>query len=303
MSLEHLDLNLLRTLDVLLAERSVSRAARRLDRSQPAVSHALARLRDAFDDPLLVRQGRGLVPTPRAEALAEPLARLLGDLGRLVERAPDFAPATSRRAFRLACPPLLAPLLPHVLDAMGREAPQASLEVLDGQGRDDAGRADVVLGPLPDEAPDLQARRLGVVTQAVIARADHPVGSRPWDLAAWLAWPHVLVRTGDRRPSLVDRRLEALGRTRRIGVVVPGLLLAPHVVARSDLFFTGPRQVLAPLVGPLGLVLREPPLELPGVPVAAMWQARLAHDPGHRWFRTKIVDALASHLQPPRRRP
>jgi DNA-binding transcriptional LysR family regulator len=294
--LADLDLNLLRTLDVLLAERSVSRAAHRLHRSQPAVSHALRKLREHLGDPLLVRQGRGLVPTPRAQALAEPLHALLAELERVLERTAAFDPSTTERRFRIACPPLLAPFLPDLLRAIHDEAPRAGLEVLDRSGADALAAADLVLGPLPDEAPGVVARRLGTVEQAVLMRADHPAAQGPMDVDRWLAHPHARVRTRDDRPSFVDRALVELGRTRRIGVVLPDLLLVPHVVARSDLFFTGPRQVLRPLCGPLGLVLRDPPVAMPSVPVAALWQQRLSHDPGHRWLRQHVVDVLVPFL-------
>ncbi len=295
--LRDLDLNLLRTLDALLEARSVSIAAKRLDRSQPAVSHALRRLREHLGDPLLVRQGRSLTLTPRAEALRDPLHQLLGDLERLVERVDAFDPSTTTRHFRIACPPLLAPVLPDVLRALAA-APLAQVELLDSRARDALSAADVVLGPLPDQAPGVVARRLGHVEQAVIHREGHPVAERAWELASWLQWPHALVRTDDRRPSIVDRALLALGASRRIDVVLPGLLLAPHVVARSDLFFTGPGQVLRPLLAPLGLVIRRPPIDLPAVPVAALWQERLSHDPGHRWLRQRLVEALEPHLEP-----
>jgi len=294
-SLDDLDLNLLRTLDVLLTERSVTNAARVLGRSQPAVSHALRRLRDALDDPLLVRQGRGLVPTPRAEALAAPVHRILDDLHRTLTARPGFDPATTRRRFLLAAPPLLAPLLPDLLRALA-DAPSLGLELVSSRKPGAMERADVVLDRLPEEAPGVVARPLGRVAQAVLHRTDHPLLGADWGLEAWLAWPHVLVRTDDGSPSLVDRVLAAEGLERTVGLVVDDLLLVPHVVRRTDLLFTGPRQVLQPLCEPLQLTLRPTPVPIPEVPVAAMWQQRLHADPGHRWFRDRVVGVFTPHL-------
>jgi DNA-binding transcriptional LysR family regulator len=289
-----LDLNLLRTLDVLMRERSVTRAATVLGRSQPAVSHALTRLRQVLDDPLLVRQGRVLVPTPRAEALAEPLQRVMAELRRTLAGG-AFDPATSRRTFVVACPDLLAPGVPQILAALA-DAPHVRVELIGDRGPDVLDRADLQLDILPAEAPGVVARRLGLVSQAVIARADHPATGR-WGLDAWLASPHVLVRTADGLSSPVDRALAAIGRTREIGLVVSDLLLVPHVVAASDLLFTGPAEVMALLAGPLGLALLPVPVALPRVPVAAMWQERLSADPGHRWFRERVVEAVARLLE------
>ena len=125
-----IDLNLLSVLHTLLAEGSVTRAARRLGVGQPAASHALTRLRKLFADPLFVRAGRQLVPTPRAEALREPLARLLAETARLVAHEAGFDPARTTRSFVLVCPDLLAPMLPRLVAHLGAKAPKARLEVV-----------------------------------------------------------------------------------------------------------------------------------------------------------------------------
>ena len=293
--MNELDLNLLRTLDVLLHERSVTTAAKILGRSQPAVSHGLARLRETLGDPLLVRQGRALVPTPRALALQGPLRHLLRELQRTLEHGTTFDPAHSERTFRMACPDMLAPLLPDLLAGLV-DAPSVQLELLprSASGTEDA---DLTVDVLPEHAPGIVARRIGLVDQSVIARADHPALLQPWGLDAWLAWPHVLVRTREGLPSLVERALAAVGRERRVGLVLPELLLVPHVVARTDLFFTGPQQVFRVLAPGLGLAILPTPIPLPSVPVAVMWQERHAADPGHRWFRERVATVLERLLQ------
>lgn len=296
---DDLDLNLLRTLDVLLATRSVTETSRRIGRSQPAVSHALSRLRDALDDPLLVRQGNTLVPTPRAEAIGPALHALLLDLGRTLERATTFDPARSQRTFRLACPNMLAPVVPELLAAL-RDAPGCRLELVAVRGVEGAAVADVSLDLLPEDAPGIVARRLGELRQGVLLRAGHPLAGRErLSLEDWLSVPHVFVRTGTADRSLVDLALAARGRERTVGLVATDVLLAAHVVARSDQLFTGPRAVLGLLAGRLDVVVVDPPMELdfPRATAAALWQERLASDPGHRWFRQRVVETMVGVLR------
>lgn len=286
-----LDLNLLRALDALLTTRSVSRAAGELGLSQPATSHALARLREALGDPLLVRVGSAMVATPRAEALAPALRRTLMDLGRLLADTGAFEPASSRRRFVLSCPDMLAPLLPELLDALS-EAPGVDLELTTVDAD-----ADVVLGPLPSEGQGLKARSLGRVTQSVAMRPEHPALSTPWTVQSWLCWPHVVVRTPNPGPGMIDQLLAGAGLQRRIGLYATSFLLAVQVVASSNLLFTGPEEVLRRL--PLPLLRLPPPLPIPAVPVAAIWPERLDADPGHRWFRERVVRVAVGALEPP----
>lgn len=292
MDVPDLDLNLLRVLVVLLDVGSVTESARRLGRSQPAVSQALGRLRDAVGDPLFVRQGRALVPTARALQLGEAARVALDRLDRALAREPAFDTATSTRRFTLSAPDVLGPLVPSVLGAMG-EAPHTGLEILPRSGAHGVDRADVVLDVLPDAASGVVARRLGSVHAVVACRHAHPLLDSPWDLDAWVRWPHVLVRTPEATRSPVERLLAEAGRERTVGLVVPSLLLVPHVVASTDLLFTGPREVLRTFPG---LTLLEPPLPQPDVPIAAYWHARHQQDPGHRWFRGRLADVIGAAL-------
>ncbi len=143
----------------------------------------------------------------------------------------------------------------------------------------------------------MMQRTLGRVHWAIFGRTGHPAMRKPrLPLAAWLAHPHVVVRTGNASPSLVERALAAAGRTRHVGVVAPGFVAAALVVARTDLLLAAPRQLLAPLARELGLVQRPPPLALPAVPAVAIWPQRLHLDPGHRWFRGVVGDVITRVL-------
>ena len=294
-----LDLNLLRTLDVLLRTASVTRAGRELGRSQPAVSHALQRLRDALGDPLLVRAGRNMVLTPRAEALRPRVRALLADLRRMLTEGAEFEPAAAQRQFILACPDMLAPVVPKVLDALS-EAPRVTLELRIGSNVSAVYEgADLVLGQLPEHATGVMSRRLGAIRELVALRAGHPALSRPWTPEEFVAWPHILVRTPGAGPSILERALAAAGLERRIGLTVPAFLLAPHVVARSELLFTGADVLLAQVAEPLSLVLRPPPIKMTPPIAAAIWSERVHADPGHRWFREHVITAFETLLEQP----
>ncbi|MEM9452948.1 MAG: LysR substrate-binding domain-containing protein [Myxococcota bacterium] len=298
-----IDLNLLVTLDALLAEGSVTRAARRLGIGQPAASHALGRLRELFEDPLFVRAGRAVVPTPRADALREPLARLLADVARLVRHEVEFDAATTTRSFVLICPDLLAPLLPRMSARLQGVAPRASLEVRNRSGDDaralELGQADLAVGPGPAEGAGLQTRGLGTIHWGVVARRSHPAFARGRRLRAraWAEHPHVLVKTGSSSRSFVAAALERAGVSRRIGLVVPTFLAALVAVAETDLFFAAPRELVAPLLPRLDLVVVSPPIEIPVIPIVALWHERYHADPAHRFFRGVVVDEFEASLK------
>ncbi len=303
-----IDLNLLATLDALLTEGSVTKAARRLGIGQPATSHALGRLRELFGDPLFVRAGRTITPTPRAEALREPLSRVLVDVARLVRHEVGFDAASSTRTFVLTCPDLLAPLLPRMSARLHEAAPHARLEVRN-RGRDDAqalesGQADLALGPGPAEGTGLRTRGLGAIHFGVVARRGHPAlrKRRTLEASTWVEYPHVVVRTGSSSRSFVGAALGRAGLERHVGLVVPTFLAALVTVTETDLFFAAPRELVTPLLSPLGLVVVDPPLTVPAVPIVSLWHERFQADPAHRFFRGLVVEQLERCLGTKRRR-
>lgn len=289
------DLNLLLALDALLAEQHVTRAARRIGLTQSSMSHALGRLRELFGDPLLVRAGRGMVLTPRAEALRDPLSRVLADVARLVRHEGSFDAASSTRSFVLLCPDLLAPALPELLAAMSAEAPHVRLEVRPLDASADLAAADLALSRPRTDGPGLAMRRLGQLTWAVLARRDHPARRR-FDREAWVRYPHVQVATGSGTPSVVDVAIARARLERRVGVTVPSFLMAPEVVARTDFFFTAPRELLRLLAKRLDLVLLDPPIAIDPVAVAVLWHERVEADPAHVWFRGVVARVVRATL-------
>lgn len=153
--------------------------------------------------------------------------------------------------------------------------------------------------PAPGEGPGLVRRGLGAVHFAVLARRGHPALARSGalDAGAWAAHPHVMVRTGPRGPGIVAGALAKLGFERRVGLVVPTFLAALVAVAETDLFFTAPRELVAPLARRFDLAALEPPLAMPEVPVAAVWHERHQADEGHRFFRELVRAEIETMLR------
>jgi DNA-binding transcriptional LysR family regulator len=299
-----LDLNLLGVLDVLLDERSVTRAGKRLGLTQSTVSHALSRLRSMLADPLFVRSGREIVPTPRAEALGPALKRVLADARRLVREETAFDPATSTRSFILVCPDAMAAFVPGILRTLGETAPFVRLEVRPPVGLDVAsslalGSADLALLPPRDDGAGLVQRAIGAATWCIVARRNHPGVKRgKIDRETWVRYPHVQVGTGGGGAGFVAEALRGKGVERRVGFIAPGFLAAPFAVAQTDFFFAAPRELVAPIASQLGLVLLEPPVSLPPVRVAMIWHERMHADAGHRWLRELVSNAAAALLRP-----
>jgi len=300
MNISAFDLNLLVALEALLEERSVTRAAKRVGISQPAMSHALRRLRDELGDPLLVREGRSMIPSPRAERLVGQVARVLAEVRRLLRDEGGFDPSTSERAFTLACPDLLALWLPELLGSMAAQAPRVRLEVVSAGAPERALEADLWLGPGPLERSGLVGTMLGRVHWAVVGRREHPAMAGRLTVAKWTRFPHVQVRTGDLAPSFVDRALAASGVERTIGLRVPSFMAAVEVLPRTDYLFVAARELLEPVAAERNLVLKRMPIPMDDVSVFAAWHERLQADLGHRWFRQTVATSIRGELRTPR---
>ncbi len=291
MNLAAVDLNLLVVLDALLEEGSVTRAARRVGLSQPATSNALARLRELVGDPLFVRSGRGLVPTPRARSLAVPVRRGLAELGAAL--APPFAfdPRTARRTFAIAMPDIAElVLLPPLLARLRRDAPGITIRVVPRT----ADGADLAIGMLDGRAP--RGAPLFTLRFVCLIRRDHPrVGTR-LSLARFLELEHVLVAPGG-GAGLIDELLAKRGLERRVALTLAHFFSAAMVVSRTDLVMSA-TSVLADVVERI-LPVRavRHPLAAPVVTIGQLWQPRDDADPAHAWLRQVIAD-VAAHAVP-----
>ncbi|WP_236603844.1 LysR family transcriptional regulator [Sandaracinus amylolyticus] len=304
-NLAAIDLNLLVALDALLEERSVTRAARRLGLSQPATSHALARLRELASDPLLVRSGAALVPTPRAEALGPAVRAILADIRRTLA-GERFDPTTTRRAFTIGTADYgELVLLPSLLRVLAREAPGIDIVVRpvpeDSGEALASGKLDLVIVASSSSgvAPSLEQRRLFDDGFSCLVRADHPVLDEPWTVDRFAEMGHVFIAPHGTRGGVVDDALARIGRNRRVVVMVPSFLGAPAIVSESDLVVTLPSRLAARIADAFALEVIEPPLPLPRFTLVAVWHERSHRDPAHAWMRNAIA-AAARELSPPR---
>lgn len=289
-----IDMNLLVVLDAALRERSVQRAAQRLGLTPSAVSHALRRLREVIGDPLLIRTPRGMVPTERAERLSPRLRRALADLEGILSDEVPFDPATARRLFTVSSADLAqVVLLPPLLQRLAAEAPGMRLVVR--PPRNDlfdslaSGALDLAFG-IFDEAPEgFRYQALFREDFMCMMRRDHPAAAEPLTLERYLALSHVSVAPRGGPGSIVDSALAALGHTRDVALVVPHFLVAPLVVAETDLVFMVPSRIGRRYAGLLPVCLAPPPFALESFTLAQVWHERAHKEPAHAWLRQRIA--------------
>jgi len=306
MNLFALDLNLLVALDALVSERHVGRAARRIGLSQPAASHALRRLREVLNDPLLVRVGGQMQLTPRAEALQSPLSQALDQVrGLFVTQR--FDPATSARRFALVMSDHVVDLImPPLLKTIGTEAPRVRLDVVPWRGErvmtaELARSIDLVIACTNESFPGFHRRRLFSDTEAIAVREGHPCGARLARLEAFLQARHVAVVGRGQAEDPVDTWLRENRIRRNIALVVPSYLQALHVAARTDLAAFIPRRLIEALSDPLALLVVPPPID-PGRYEEFMFHpGRVDSDPGSIWLRHHVI-TVGHTLDRPRKR-
>ncbi|MEZ4452594.1 MAG: LysR family transcriptional regulator [Nannocystaceae bacterium] len=300
MNFSQIDLNLLKVLHALLRLRSGTQAARELHVTQSAVSNALGRLRQLTGDPLFVRSGRGLVPTPRALELAPELDAAFVHLRAALGGAQAFDPGSSARAFTVACTDAIGvALLPTLHPLFERRLPRASLRLV---SLDDliasagliSGEVDVHVGLRPADGAQPGAL-LYEDPLAVVARRGHPRarnGATPAQLSA-LQWIEVLTIMG--RPgagrTIVDQALARHGVTRMIGLSVPNFTMAALAAVRSDQVACMPRRLAEILARDLPLRLIDLPFLTLRLPISMSWHPRADADPGQRYFRGLLVEA------------
>jgi DNA-binding transcriptional LysR family regulator len=292
-SLASIDLNLLVVLRALLSERHVTRAASRVGLSQSAASHALSRLRELYGDPLLVRTGRALVLTPRAQRLLPTLERGLSDLTATVDAEPAFQPRTAHRRFRVGMADYAqAFLLGALLRALEREAPGLDLAVLNFPNLEErtiSGDIDLALHLTGMTPSSLVSEPLFEDDFVCMVRRGHPLVKSRLRLERYVQLQHVVVAPTGQAGSVVDTELAKRGLSRRIGLWVSNFLVAPIVVSETDYISTMPRRLAQHLVKRYPLRLLPTPLALPGFGLSLMWHPRLDHDPAHAWLRELIA--------------
>ncbi|MGC7102138.1 LysR family transcriptional regulator [Amycolatopsis lurida] len=295
---EQLDLNLLRVFDALLQDSSVTAAAERLHLSIPATSRALGRLRRAMGDPILVRAGRGMAPTPFALRTAPRVRSLLDEAVALISADREITPAQLERAFTIRINDgVAATLATAAVEATAARAPGVVLRfVTEGNETAEAlrdGSVDMDIGAGDVAAPDIRSVSLYRERVVGIVRADSPLGRhrRP-SLAQLCKYPHVSASRRGRARGPLDEALAAAGLQRQVAAVVPTSAVAAFLVASSQYVGLVPQRLAEQFGEALGIRWFPIAAELPEIDVRLLWHARLDADPAHRWLCDTLRDAL-----------
>jgi DNA-binding transcriptional LysR family regulator len=292
-----LDLNLLYVLVALDESRSVSGAAVKLGKSQPAVSSALARLRGFFNDPLFVRSGNNMQPTPRALSLVESARFVLGRVGSDIVAAPSFEPTTSQQPISLALSDVgEAVFLPTLLKKLRKLAPRATVRSVSLPANQvaaglESGEIDLAIGYFPDlKQHNFFQQTLFTDTFASLVRADHPVGTNKLTLKQFLQLEHVVVRAESRTEEVMERYLARRKIRRQVVLTTPHFSSAPIIVEQSDLIVTVP-EPLARYFCSVSAHLRMIglPFEPPRIDLKQSWHRKFHHDERNRWLRSVVA--------------
>lgn len=303
--LSRLDLNLLVTFEVLMAEGNVTHAATRLGRTQSAISHALGRLREQVGDPLLVKTARGMAPTPFAQKLVEDVRPVLRTIQRIVTPPEPFDPATSTRHFSLAVPDFVPALLPKVIGAISRAAPDVTVEWLAPNNQTlqnvAEGQIDLAVINSASPVPDGVQRQAAGGDQIAVTfmRKGHPAIAN-WGLAAWLKWPHIVVHLGERMKGHVEIATDRRKLQRKVGASVSHFSQVPALLAETNLLATMTPLVMGDGIARYGLSGLQPPIELEPARFSLAWSFRNATDPGNEWLRAIVktqFDILSTQAQ------
>lgn len=301
--LSDIDLNLLYVLQVLIEELNVTKAASRLNVSQPAVSRSLSRLRDVFDDPLFIRTSHGLSATAKTQSLAPYLADTLKNLENLIQPV-EFNPAQSQRRFSLSTTDFgTLTVLPKILDQFRQEAPSAVLDVKswneDMVTELDQRNIDLAVSVLSKEPPPgIRAMRLQSDCMVCLARKEHPLLNQGLTLDAYLQADHVQVVLGRREFFAVDRELDKLGHKRHVSVHLPNFVPAARTVMNSDLLLTVPKLFAEDMVQTASdIELFELPFQTRSFDYSMIWHESYQHDSAHIWFRGLLRQAFIKATQ------
>jgi len=299
-----LDLNLLVVLDTIDAEGGVSRAAAKLNLTQPAISHALARLRLAFDDPLFLRQGRVLVPTPLARSLIAPLRRSLAGLRAVIGDAGRFAPKDAATRFTLAVrDPVELLVLPPLMRRITRTAPGIDLRTVQAARRNlEAGLASGALDLAIDVSLPLsesvRRRRVAADALVVVARKRHPALRAGLTLEAYLRYEHVMVTQRRKGPGFEDLALSEQGVSRRVRLRCRNYLAAFRLVSESDLVLTMPERYVAALNRGFDNRVLPLPIAAPTLDLYLYWHETLDRDAANSWLRALVAESFAAPSAP-----
>jgi len=298
----------LKALSLLLEVRSLTKVAEILDVNQPTVSKMLARLRSHFGDPLFVRNGLLMQPTPRALELMEPLRGLLAISDDLKASTPTFNPSTSIREFKVLVgevgmihfvPPLMRDLEQSGGGLRLRAVPLDSRQV---SAKLESGEADIALGAFPREVGKLRRQKLYIDPYVSVVRKGHPRFDRLGRVEGFVRERHILVtasNTGHAAHEQLEEALKARLAPENIQLRVPSFVSCAFVASQSEAIGTMPARLASYLVRDLPLAMFKPPLQLPRIEIAQVWHERLNRDAGHRWLRSRVFELFRSRRGEP----
>lgn len=296
--MSELDLNLLYVIVALEERRSVSGAALKLGRSQPAVSAALAKLRKFFDDPLFLRTGNLMQPTPRAAAVVKSARSVLDRIGAEIVATPQFDPGASDRTIKLALSDVgEVVFLPTILKKLRELIPHAavcsvSLPAAEVPHELENGGIDLAIGYFPDlQKSNFFQQALFTDSFASLIRADHPIAANKLTIKQFLQLEHAVVRVESRTEEVIERYLARKKLRRRVVLTTPHFASAPIIVAQSDLIVTVPEPLARYFAGvSADLRVIGLPFEPPRIEMKQFWHRNFHHDARNRWLRTLIYE-------------
>ena len=303
MHISRIDLNLFVVFDAIYSEGSITRAAEVLHLTQPAVSHALGRLREVLSDELFIRSARGMRPTPYADQLIGTVRQSLNQLQRGLQQSVEFTPSRLNTQFRLNIRDMFEVLLmPELIRCCRRYAPEVTfscIRVPREQLIHDlaSGRVDLAAEILLNHDESIVRRKVSEDRLVCLLRTGHPALEKDWTLAEMLRWPHVLVSTREHGPGYEDVQLSRHGLQRQIGLRTPHFFSAALVVAQSDLLVCAPERFANILSRRLGLMVKPFPMTLAPLELYLYWHYSVDQEPAHRWLREQVINAMGAMVQ------
>jgi len=295
MSLKHVDLNLLITFDALWHERNVTRAARRLNVSQPTVSNALSRLRQAFGDQLFLRSPRGIEPTERCSEIIKDVREALRHIEQALDSGPSFDARQCRREFRIGSADYFDVfILPGLMAELCEQAPQINLrlrsvDINEGLDLLDAGELDFMMHMETPAAKRFGVRPVLFEHHVFATRAGHPEVTDTPDIETFARLSHVSFSQRGDSESQVDEVLAKLGHRRRVAVTTQHMTTVVHLVKTTDLVASVPSRMAAKMVEEGGFSIYPIPFEIQKIPISVYWNRRFELDGAMRWMRDAII--------------
>ena len=296
MELSDIDLNQLVLFQQLMVERRVSKVAENLGLTQPAVSNTLAKLRRQFGDDLFVRTPTGMMPTPFAEQLAEPVGYALGMIHSGLNQHSRFEPASVKRSFTISMTDIgEIVFLPELVERLRVDAPGVSLSTVRTTAttlRDDmeAGKVDLAIGPLPQLKAGFFQRRLFRQRYVCLFRKGHALERKRLSLADFKAAEHLVIVSAGTGHGKVDELIRRAGVERTVRLTIPHFVSLGHLLKRTDMVATVTERLAESLVGPFDLAFRPHPVDLPEIAINVFWHAKMHRSPAHQWLRGVVFD-------------